>query len=97
MERQPAIYILSNRPNGTLYVGVTSNLPKRIWQHKTKCVKGFSSMYNLDRLVYYELTQHMDAAIAREKQLKAGSRRTKVVLIESMNPAWKDLYECIAG
>ena len=97
MERQPAIYILSNRPDGTLYVGVTSNLPKRIWQHKSKAVNGFSAKYNLDRLVYYELALDMDAAIAREKQLKEGSRRTKVALIESMNPAWIDLYKRIAS
>ena len=92
MNRQPAVYLLTNRPNGTLYTGVTSNLPKRIWQHKNRITKGFSGKYNLTRLVYFELAEDMYQAISREKQIKAGSRNAKVRLIETMNPGWKDLY-----
>jgi putative endonuclease len=92
MRRQPAIYLLTNKPHGTLYTGVTSNLVKRIWEHKSKVVRGFSASYNLTRLVYFELFDEMYEAISREKQIKAGSRRKKLALIESMNPEWKDLY-----
>ena len=92
MYRQPAIYILTNRPNGTLYTGVTSNLPQRIWQHKNKIAKGFCSKYNLTLLVYFELFEDMYHAISREKQLKAGSRQSKIRLIENFNKDWKDLY-----
>ena len=92
MNRQPAIYLLTNRPNGTLYTGVTSNLRQRIWQHKNKTTKGFSNKYNLTILVYYELLEDMYQAISREKQIKAGSRKSKVMLIESLNKDWKDLY-----
>ena len=88
------VYILTNKNNTTLYVGVTSNLVKRIEQHKTKYYpKSFSARYNLDKLVYYEAFQMIGDAIAREKQLKAGSRAKKILLIESMNPEWKDLYK----
>jgi putative endonuclease len=92
MNRQPAVYILSNRYRGTLYTGVTSNLISRVWQHKTQCVQGFTQRYSLDRLVYYELTESMESAITREKQIKAGSRVKKINLVESINPAWEDLY-----
>lgn len=92
MNKQPAVYILTNRENGTLYTGVTSDLIKRIWQHKAKLVDGFSRRYNLDRLVYMEVTESIISAIAREKQIKAGSRAKKIALIESMNPSWQDLY-----
>jgi len=97
MNRQPAVYLLTNRPRGTLYTGVTSDLPGRIWQHKTRITKGFSAKYNLTRLVYFELFEDIYQAIAREKQIKAGSRTTKFRLIEKTNPVWKDLYPEICG
>ena len=92
MNKSPAVYLLTNKPNGTLYTGVTSDLPKRLWQHKNGITKGFSAKYNLTRLVYFELFEDMYAAISREKQIKAGSRKTKIKLIESINPVWTDLY-----
>ncbi len=92
MDRTPAVYILTNRPNGALYTGVTSNLPKRIWQHKNGVTKGFCAKYNLTRLVYFEQFEDIYSAISREKQIKAGSRRTKIDLIRNANPAWRDLY-----
>jgi putative endonuclease len=95
MTKHPAIYIISNKPNGVLYIGVTSNLQKRIWQHKEKLVEGFSFKYNLDKLVYYETCETMDSAILREKQLKRWKRDWKVRLIEEMNPNWSDLYVSI--
>ena len=91
-QKQPAIYILANKPYGTLYTGVTSNLVRRVWEHKNDVVAGFTRKYGLHTLVYYEIADSMDVAIAREKQLKAGSRKKKVSLIESMNPGWVDLY-----
>jgi putative endonuclease len=97
MNKQPAIYLITNKPFGTIYCGVTSNLPQRIWQHKNKCITGFSSRYNLTRLVYFEITDDMYQAISREKQIKAGSRKSKVKLIESVNPKWLDLYCEIVG
>ncbi len=87
------VYILSNKRNGTLYTGVTSNLVKRIFEHKEKVVNGFSAKYNLDLLVYYEERWSIEEAIQREKQLKAGNRKKKLSLIESINPDWKDLSE----
>jgi len=95
MQRQPAVYLLTNRPNGTLYTGVTSNLPARVWQHRNRAVKGFTHRYNLTRLVYFELHEDMYSAIAREKQIKAGSRAAKVRLIEAANASWSDLYSQI--
>ena len=92
MLKHPAIYILASQRNGTLYVGVTSNLIKRVWEHKTDQAQGFTSKYGVHLLVYYEILDSMDAAIAREKQLKAGSRTRKLRLIESVNPEWRDLY-----
>ena len=87
------VYILSNKRNGTLYTGVTSNLVKRIFEHKEKVVSGFSAKYNLALLVYYEEWWSIEEAIQREKQLKAGNRKKKLSLIESINPDWKDLSE----
>ncbi|AGC76504.1 putative endonuclease [Nonlabens dokdonensis] len=88
------VYIITNKNNTTLYVGVTSNLEQRIKRHKTKFYpKSFSARYNLHKLVYHESFQLIGDAIAREKQLKAGNRKRKVALIESMNPDWKDLFE----
>ena len=95
MIKQPAIYILANRQNGTLYTGVTSNLVKRVWEHKSDFVKGFTCRYAVHMLVYYELLDTMDAAITREKQIKAGSRSKKIQLIESINKDWQDLYDSI--
>jgi putative endonuclease len=92
MQRQPAVYILTNRVNGTLYTGVTSNLPQRIWQHKNKEVAGFTAKYCITRLVYFELFEDMYQAISREKHVKSGSRKSKIELIEAFNPTWRDLY-----
>ena len=89
---QPAIYILASRLRGTLYVGVTSNLIQRIWQHKNNLALGFTQKYGVHTLVYFELHATMVNAISREKQLKAGSRAKKVALIEGLNPTWSDLY-----
>ncbi len=89
---QPAIYILANQARGTLYVGVTSNLIQRVWQHKNNLAQGFTQRYDVHMLVYFELHATMPDAIIREKQLKAGSRAKKLSLIEGMNPAWADLY-----
>jgi putative endonuclease len=93
--KQPTIYIMANKPNGTLYTGVTSNLIQRIWQHKQGCVQGFTKKYHIKSLVYFETYEDMHSAIAREKQIKAGSRKKKIELIESINPKWRDLYQDI--
>jgi putative endonuclease len=90
MERQPCIYILASRRHGTLYIGVTSDLIGRLWKHRTKAVPGFTSRYGVVRLVYYEMADTMEAAIAREKQLKAWRREWKIALIEQENPFWED-------
>ena len=91
--KQPAVYIMANRRNGTLYTGVTSNLVQRVYQHRQGLAPGFASRYGCKTLVYYEMHQDMLAAIAREKQIKAGSRQKKLPLIESLNPDWRDLYD----
>jgi putative endonuclease len=91
--KRPAVYIVANRRNGTLYAGVTSNLPQRIWLHRTGAVAGFASRYGCKMLVWYEAHSTMLDAIAREKQIKGGSRKKKLALIESLNPSWHDLYE----
>lgn len=93
--KQPAIYITTNKRNGTLYTGVTSNLVQRTWQHKNKVIQGFAAKYNCSQLVYYELFDDMTRAIQGEKQIKAGFRKRKLMLIESINPSWKDLYSDI--
>lgn len=90
--KQPAVYILASKKHGTLYTGVTSNLPQRIYQHKNKTFKGFSSKYDCEHLVYYEVFDDMENAILREKQIKGGSRKKKIELIEKNNPDWDDLY-----
>ena len=92
MSKQPAIYILASKRNGTLYTGVTSNLIKRIWQHKSDLIAGFTKQHKVHSLVYYELHDNMDAAIQREKQLKKWNRAWKMQLIEEKNPSWKDLW-----
>lgn len=91
-ERQFYIYILTNERHTVLYTGVTNNLARRVYEHKEKFVKGFTERYNVDVLVYYEVAEHAEAAISREKQIKAGSRKKKLELIQAMNPSWKDLY-----
>lgn len=95
MERQPAVYILASNRNGTVYVGVTSDLIARVWQHRTDAVPGFSRDYGVHLLVYYELHDTMYAAITREKQVKKWNRAWKVRLIERGNPEWIDLWEQI--
>jgi putative endonuclease len=94
--RQPAVYIVASKRNGTLYTGVTSNLPQRIWQHRSGEVEGFTKLYGCKLLVWYEMMDTMEAAILREKQIKAGSRAKKLALIGAMNPGWNDLFESIA-
>jgi len=91
--KQPCVYIMASAKNGTLYIGVTSDLIRRVWQHKQNVVDGFTKKYHVHQLVYFELGIDMLAAIAREKQLKAGSRAKKIALIEQQNPAWLDLYD----
>ena len=91
--KDPAVYILSNRRNTVLYTGVTSNLKKRVWKHKNKIVKGFTLKYNIDKLVFYELHDTMESAIEKEKNIKGGSRKKKENLINDINPEWKDLYD----
>jgi putative endonuclease len=95
--KQPAIYILASKRNGTLYTGVTSDLVKRVWQHKNDLADGFTQQYLVHMLVYYELADEMTAAITREKQIKGGPRAKKLAMIESMNPGWRDLYDDILG
>ena len=91
--KNPFVYILTNKPRGTLYVGVTSDLVKRIWQHKNNVFEGFSRKYHLHTLVWFEQHASMEAAILREKQIKGGSRQKKIALIDTLNPQWLDLYE----
>jgi putative endonuclease len=93
MGRQPAVYIMASKPNGTLYIGVTGDLPKRVWEHKDDSVAGFTKRYGVHRLVYYELHADMLLAIAREKQMKKWNRAWKLELIETQNPQWNDLSE----
>lgn len=97
MERQPAVYILASKRNGTLYIGVTSNLIQRIWQHKQSVGGEFTARYHVHQLVYFELHPSITSAITREKQLKAWKRQWKINLIESLNPQWQDLYTDILG
>ncbi|MHB8920341.1 MAG: GIY-YIG nuclease family protein [Halothiobacillus sp.] len=95
--KQPAVYILASQRNGTLYIGVTSDLIKCIWEHKNNVVEGFTQKYNVHQLVYFEQHQEMLAAITREKQLKKWNRDWKLALIEKNNPDWRDLWGDIAG
>ena len=95
MIKQGYVYILFSKKNGTLYTGVTSDLVKRVWEHKNKVVEGFTKKYSVDKLGYYEISDSIESAIHREKQIKAGSRQNKIKLIESINPNWDDLYYSI--
>jgi len=90
--KQPVVYILASQKNGTLYIGVTSDLIKRIWEHRNNFVEGFTKKYNVSQLVYFEQYQDMMTAITREKQLKKWNRSWKLALIEKENPNWHDLF-----
>ena len=94
--KQPCVYILTSKRNGTLYVGVTSNLAQRVWQHKNDLAEGFTKRYGVHTLVWYEGHDTMASAIAREKALKEWQRSWKLELIEKDNPKWRDLYEDLA-
>ena len=94
--KRPCVYIMANKRDGTLYTGVTANLPRRAFEHREGAIEGFTKKYACKRLVWYEPHQRLDEAIAREKQIKGGSRARKLALIESFNPDWKDLYETLA-
>ncbi len=94
--KQPAVYIVASKRNGTVYTGVTSNLVQRIWQHREGAIDGFTRRYGCKMLVWFELTDTMEVAIAREKQIKGGSRPKKLALIEARNSDWRDLYDDIA-
>ncbi len=87
------IYIITNKEDRVLYIGVTNDLEKRIYQHKNKLIDGFSKRYNLGKLVYYEVTQNVESALLREKELKGWLRKKKIELINTFNPEWKDLSE----
>ena len=91
IERQPCVYVLASKPDGTLYIGVTSNLMERVWQHRSGAIEGFTKRYGVRRLVRFEMFGDMTSAIAREKQLKTWRRQWKVNLIRNENPHWRDL------
>ena len=95
MNKHPSVYISASKRNGTFYVGVISDLVKRIWEHKNNMGEGFTKRYNVHRLVWYELHGSMESAITREKRLKDWKRKWKLELIESKNPDWQDLYHTI--
>ena len=92
---QPYVYILASERNGTLYIGVTSDLVKRVWEHKSDFVEGFTKQHQVHTLVWYEVHENMESAITREKQLKEWKRQWKIALIEKSNPYWNDLYPTI--
>jgi len=93
VSKQYYVYIVTNMGNTVLYTGVTNDLKRRVYEHKEKLVEGFTKKYDITKLVYYEVFEDIENAILREKQLKAGSRRKKVELINSMNGEWRDLYD----
>ena len=95
MDRQYYVYIMTNPTRTVLYTGVTSDLRKRVYQHKEKLVQAFTGRYNINKLVFYELTPDVRSAIEREKQIKGGSRAKKIALVESMNSSWADLYDSL--
>ena len=97
MEKQFYVYILANDRNGTLYVGVSSDLIKRVWQHKEKLVDGFTKTYEVEKLVWFEKHENAESAITREKRIKKWNREWKVRLIEETNPYWNDLYSSIVS
>jgi putative endonuclease len=91
------VYILTNYMNSVLYTGVTNDLKRRVWEHREKIAEGFTKRYHVYKLVYYESTENVESAIMREKQIKAGSRKKKMELIDSMNPKWQNLYDEISN
>ena len=91
--REPCVYLLASRRDGALYLGVTSNLPKRVWEHRNHFVDGFTTKYGIRRLVWFERHETMESAIAREKSIKKWKRAWKIELIEAMNPEWCDLFD----
>jgi putative endonuclease len=93
--KEPTVYIMSNKINGTLYTGISSDLKGRVYKHKNGITKGFTQRYNCKNLVYYEMCETMEWAITREKQIKARPREYKLDLINKFNPDWKDLYETL--
>ena len=95
MNKQPAVYIFASKRNGTLYIGVTSDLVKRVWEHRNNTGEGFTKRYGVHQLVWYEMHEGVESAIEREKQLKEWRRKWKLELIESTNPSWRDLYHTI--
>ena len=95
MTKQPAVYMLASQPNGTLYTGVTNDLVRRVWEHRSDTIDGFTKKYGVHRLVYYELHASMIEAIRREKQIKKWRRAWKIELIEKENPEWRDLWSSI--
>ena len=92
MRRQYYVYIMTNLGNAVLYTGITSDLGRRVCEHKEKLVEGFTKKYRVTKLVYYEICEDVEGAILREKQIKAGSRQKKIALVNSMNKEWRDLY-----
>ena len=92
MKKVPCVYILASKRNGTIYIGVTSNVVQRVWQHKKNLVKGFSERHNIHTLVWYEIHETMESALLREKRLKNWHRNWKLRLIEEANPQWQDLF-----
>jgi len=93
MEPRYCVYIMTNARQTVLYTGVTGDLKQRVFNHRTHVIQGFTTRYNVDKLVFYEQYATSSSAIAREKQIKEGSRRKKVALIDSLNPDWRDLYK----
>ena len=94
--KAPCVYMLASKPNGTLYIGVTSNLVQRVWQHRDNLVEGFTKRYGVHQLVWYEFHETMESAIRKEKALKKWNRTWKIKLIQRSNPKWSDLYEEIS-
>ena len=97
MQRQPSVYILASKRNGTLYTGVTSSLVKRVWEHKNNVVEGFTKQYSVHDLVWFEMHATMETVIQREKTIKTWKRSWKLKLIEESNPDWDDLYDSLLG
>ena len=93
--KQPCVYIMASKRNGTLYTGVTGNLIKRVWEHKNNLVEGFTKRYSVHKLVYFEQHEDMISAITREKRIKKWNRAWKIRLIEQQNPEWNDLYDSL--
>ena len=95
MSKTMFVYIMTNQRNTVLYTGVTNYLARRVWEHRQELVPGFTKLYNVTKLVYYEVLDDPSSAIEREKQIKGGSRAKKLALIESINPDWTDLYDTL--